>query len=678
MLGAPKIDIVNLKGGIDLSSTFLNIDPGAAKDILNYEPGLGGGYTRIKGYERMDGRPAPSAAVYYTVGVADASGIAVGDTLTGATSGSTSKVVIKDGNVLGVTALSSNYALSEAANGTTITAVNVRAGISDEDIDAIWQLAAEDYYRSLIGAMPGDGPALYAFQHGANRYGFRADSGAVKLYCASASGWSLVPYFHVLFFDAGVMGGEIVEGTQITGAAATGTVRRFVKNAGSYGTTASGYMVVQITSGAFVDDEEVKVLGVTTCTADGDSTAITLAPGGKFQHVSHNFYGSTATKRVYGCDGVNPAWEFDGTTLCPIYYPAPDKHPLWNAPKFIAAHKTHLFLSYVTGQTAHSSPGTPLVFSGILGAAEFGLGSEPAGMVSRSGDVLAIYTREMTYGLYGTSSADWSLQVISETFGAKPYTVQKAGTVYAMDDKGIAPLERVDSYGDFESATVSRLVSPILDDYKDRIVGSGTVKASNQYRLFFDDGTVLVMGDDQYLGDNRPSFTKLRYSHIPTFASNSEDAGGNEVILFGDADGYVYQSEIGYNFDGGEIECTYRSPFTHQKAPHLRKRYMRLYIDLESAGKVALKVSTELGYGDANTPSNLEKEVGAPGGGGYWGVDNWGEFYWGASLFNSEGVPLSGTSNNISVLVYGKSKVTRPYTLQTIELHYMQRRLRRG
>ena len=679
-LPARNVEIVNLNGGIDLSSTFLNVDPGAARDLLNYEPALGGGYGRIKGYERTDGRPAPSAAVYYTVGVADASGISIGNTLTGDTSGATSKVVIKSGNVLGVTALASAYTLSETANGTTITATEVLGGISDPTADATWQLAAEDYYRALIGALPGDGPALYAFQYGSERFGFRSDAGAVKLYRSTATGWTLVAYRHVLFFDTGVMASEIVEGTLITGATstATGTVLRFIKNAGSYGSTASGYMVVNILTGSFLDNEEIKVLGVTKCTADGNSNAITMSPGGKFQHVAHNFYGSTSTKRIYGCDGVNPAWEFDGNVLCPIYYPAPDPDPAWNAPKFIAAHKTFLFIAFATGQVAHSSPGTPLIFSGLLGAAEFGLGAEPAGMVSRSGDVLAIYTRDMTYGLYGTSVADWNLQVISETFGAQPYTVQKAGTVYAMDDKGIAPLERVDSYGDFESATVSRLVAPILEYYRGRVVASLTIKASNQYRLFFDDGAGLIMGDDQYLGESLPSFTTTKYAHIPVFVSSSEDQDGNEVILFGDANGYVYQSEIGYNFDGGDIECAYRSPFMHQKSPHMRKQYARLYLDLETTAGVTLTIMTELGYATPTTPTNLASTIAATGGGGYWGVDNWGEFYWDAAAFNSKGISLSGTSNNISVLVYGKSNVTRPYTLQTIELHYAQRRLRRG
>lgn len=673
-----QVSTTNLKGGIDLASTLLNVSPGAAIGLVNFEPELEGGYRRINGYERVDGRAAPSDAVYYTVSVADATGIAVGATLTGGTSGATSKVVIKDGNVLGVTELTGTYTLSEAANGTTITAVELRGGQDDITTDALWQYEAEEYYRDLITALPGSGDALYGFQFGADKYAFRVDAGTVKLYKSSASGWAVVNFFKILFFDAGVMAdGEITEGTTITGAtsAATGTVKRFIKNAGLYGSTASGYMIVD-TAGTFSDGENIQVGGVTKCAADGDSAAITMTSGAnKFQHIAHNFYGSTATKRIYGCDGVNPAWEFDGTVFCPIYFT--DKSATWNKPTFIDAHRTYLALQFVTGQMALSSPGEPVIFSGLLGATEFGLGDTPAGMMSRSGDVLAIYTRGQTFGLYGTSSADFVLRLISESFGAIPYTVQKIGTVYALDTKGIAPLERVEAYGDFESATVSRLVRPILEKYRNRVVGSCAVKARNQYRLFFDDGTVLVMGDDQYLGESVPAFSVLQLPIVPTFVSASEDASGNQVILFGDADGFIYQMEKGYNFDGGEIEFFWRQPFAHQNSPHIRKSYKRLYLDLDTERSVALQISTEIGFGRPENATTIEHDIETSSLGGYWEVDNWDEFYWDAATSSSEGVSLAGTGNNISVLVYGNSKLIRPFTIQTLEIHFIPRRLRR-
>lgn len=677
-LPSKQVDTINLKGGIDLASTLLNISPGAAIGLVNFEPELEGGYRRINGYERVDGRAAPSSAVYYTIEVADGAGIAVGATLTGGTSGATSKVVIKDGNTLGVTALSGSYTLGETANGTTISAVELLAGQDDIDTDALWQYEAEEYYRGLIGSVPGSGNALYAFQFGADKYAFRVNSGSVKLYKSSAAGWVEVPFFKILFFDAGVLAeGDIVEGTTITGASssASGTVKRFIRNNGVYGVDAAGYMVVD-TSGAFTDGENIQVGGITKCVADGASTAITLTSGAnKFQHIAHNFYGSTATRRIYGCDGVNPAWEFDGTVFCPIYFT--NKTASWNKPTFIEAHRTYLFLAFVTGQMAASAPGDPLIFNGLLGATEYGLGDSPTGMMSRSGNVLAIYTSGKTFGLYGTSTDDFVLQLISESFGAKPYTVQQIGTVYALDNKGIAPLERVEAYGDFESATVSRLVRPIIERYKDRIIGSCPVKARNQYRLFFDDGSAIVMGDDQYLGDSVPAFSQLQLSHIPTFVSSSEDANGNEVILFGDADGFVYQMERGYNFDGGDIEFFWRSPFAHQGTPHIRKAYRRLYLDLDTERSVALQISTEIGFGKPEVASTLEHDIETASLGGYWGIDNWDEFYWDAPTSSSEGVSLAGTGNNISVLVYGNSHLIRPFTIQTVEIHYITRRLRR-
>lgn len=668
-----------MRGGIDLASTFIKIPQGAAIDLVNFEPELGGGYRRIDGYERYDGRTAPSDAKYYTVEVANGSGIAVGATLTGDTSGATSQVVIKDGNTLGVTALSGSYTDNETANGTTITETELVNGQSDFDTDSAWLLAAQDYYRDLIAAAPGDGDALYAFAFRAKRYSLRADSGTVKLYEGTASGWSLVPLFDVLFFDEGTMSEALAEGASIAGNAsgATGTVKRFVKNDGIYGTTASGYMVVEIGSGTFTDNENINVSGSSIAKANGASAAITLDPGGTFEHVDHNFYGATFQRRIYVCDGVNPAWEFDGTVLTPIYYPAPDTDPIWNKPTYIAAHRAYLFLFYEGGQMAHSAAGDPLIFNGLLGANEFGLGSEPTGVAPRSGNVLAIYTRRITYGLFGTSGSNWELRVISETFGAEHRTVQKIGTVYALDEKGITPLDRVEAYGDFEAATVSRKVKPILDKYRGRVIGSSPETRRNQYRLYFDDGRVLVMGDDEYLGQTVPDFSIIQYPIVPTFVSSSEDNSGNRIILMGDASGLIYEVGVGNNFDGEELEFWYRTPFMQQRSPQARKGYRRLFIDTDTDENVPLKISYDLGYGSAAAPNGLTNSVVAQSGGGFWGIDSWGEFFWDSPAFSSEGIPITGTANNISVLVYGIGKTIHPFTIETMEVHYIPRRLRR-
>jgi hypothetical protein len=678
-----EVELIQCRGGIDLASTTLKIAPGFALDLHNFEPELEGGYRRINGYERGDGRKAPSTAVYYTVVVADSSAIEVDDTLTGDTSGATSKVVIKDDdtNTLGVTNLSGNYTLSEAANGTTITATENQTGQVDPDISDTWQLAAADYYRDLIQPVSGTGDVLGAVQYGGKWYAWRQSGSVAKMYESSASGWVEVALYRRLFFDGGVLAeGDIVAGTAITGAtsAATATVKAIVKNAGSYGTDASGYLVVDVTSGAFQDDEDIEVSAVTKAVADGVDEAISFTVGGQFEFIVHNFYGSSGTTYLYGADGVSPAFQFDGTLVVPIYFPAPDKDASWNTPKYIRAHRTHLFLSFPGGQLAHSGIGEPLVFSALLGAADFGLGDECTGMAPRSGEVLAVYTKSRTYGLYGYSAADWTLQVISENFGAKDRTVQAIGTVYALDAKGIAPLERVQAYGDFESSTVTRMVKPIIDTFKNVVVASVTLKERNQYRLFFNDGTALIMGDDQYLGESLPAFTKIRYPDAPTCISSTEDSSGDEVILFGDSEGYVYQAEKGWDFDGKTIEWVYRTPYFNLKTPHLLKSYRKLFVDCTADRPFTMLTTFTLSFGDdANTPNNGLSMDFTGSGGGYWDIDNWDEMYWDAEVYASRGIDLAGTGKNIQFVFYGNSAIIRPFVVQSLELHYHTRRLKR-
>lgn len=679
----PSFEFISASSGIDLTTPALRVEAGAALTLVNFEMELGGGYRRINGYERVDGRASPSDAIYYTVVVADGSGISVGDTLTGDTSGATSEVVIKDGNTLGVTALAgAPYTLSEPANSTTISAIEVRSGQTDIDTDDIWQLAAADYYRDLIGALSGSGDTLGAVQFNSTKYAFRSDGTNAVMYKSSASGWTVVTLFQYLFFDAGVgADGDLAAGVVIDGgtSSAQGTIKKVITNGGTWGTDASGYLVVDVTTGAFQNNEAINVSAVTKATTDGADVDIALTVGGKFQFIQHNFYASSSTDYLYGCDGVSYAWEFDGTVLTPIFFPAPTPNPSWNTPKYIAVHDTNLFLSFPGGQLAHSSLGDPLVFSALLGAADYGLGSECTGLESRAGQVLAIYTAVgRTYGLYGIAG-DFELTTLSEAFGAKDYTVETMGTVYALDDKGIVPLERVQAFGDFEAATVSRKVRSILETNKDNIVQAVVSTKRNQYRLFFNDGSALVMSDDRNLENNSQAFTTIKYPDIPTCLSNNDDASGNEVILFGDSSGMVYQADIGYNFDGDAIEWAYRTPFIHAGSPHIEKGWHRLYTNIEAERVIsAMTVRWELSYGSPYHAINQKVTPDIKGGGGYYDVDNFDEIYYDAELFSSGGNRLAGKGTNISLLYYGNDKYTRPFTIQSLELEYFNRRAKRN
>lgn len=54
-------------GGLDLTTPSLRLHSGALRDVLNFEVAQFGGYSRVEGYERYDGRFSPSLASYTIV-----------------------------------------------------------------------------------------------------------------------------------------------------------------------------------------------------------------------------------------------------------------------------------------------------------------------------------------------------------------------------------------------------------------------------------------------------------------------------------------------------------------------------------------------------------------------------------------------------------------------------------
>jgi len=114
-MGRPQQKYFAFKGGLDLVTSPMRVDPGTLRSVRNYEQGLLGGYTRIEGYERIDGQPLPSEGNYWTLGF-DSGGltdILAGMRIVGQTSGAV-------GIILSVTVSSGAWAGSDAAGEVRI------------------------------------------------------------------------------------------------------------------------------------------------------------------------------------------------------------------------------------------------------------------------------------------------------------------------------------------------------------------------------------------------------------------------------------------------------------------------------------------------------------------------------------------------------------------------------
>ena len=679
MRAAPdQVDYIALGGGMDTETPPLGIPPGRALDLVNFEPDVSGGYRRMYGYERFDGRPAPSASTYYVLEMNDVSGITVGSTITGGTSGATGVVLAIDGVRIAITAKTGTFVVNEAIVGKPgiVVELPTENGAETDEEDAAWGLLAENHYRASIAAVPGDGPIRGVWRLNNTVYAWRDDSTVCKVYKSTASGWSLVSYPKILKWDGG--SGAVAEGATITGATsgATATVRRTVQYSGTYGgSTAAGYFVLSGVTGTFQNNENIQVSAVTKCVADGADYTHSQTEGGRYEFVNHNFYGSSTTYRIYGCDGVNPAFEFDGTYFCPILLPNITGVPATNTPKYVEAHRGHLFLAFANGSLQHSVQGEPLTFDGFLGAQEFGLGSDITGLKSLTGGVLAVHTRRKSYGLQGSNSGDWVLTTIAETSGAADYSVQALGQTYFLDDHGVTTLTRVQAFGDFRANSLSGMVKSAVELVRDQFVASFIVRKSNQYRLIGEDGTGVLF----YINPRgQLEAAVFEYPAQPVCIYNCDDENGDEHIYFGDDAGMVYEAEVGNNHDGATITFFMRLPFNSLRSPRLRKSYRDVQIEIETPRGFSMKVSSELDYGSVDNPSQDVTDIDVGFGAGSWNVSNWEEFFWDAQTIPSPLIPLTGTGNNISLLMYGTSATAKPFVVQGVLLRYRPRRLHRG
>lgn len=714
--GTTQTKYFPLGGGLDITSPALAVDPGRLLACINFEPWFQGGYRRIDGYERYDGRSKPSDASFTGFGVDSITGLSIGAIVTGSTSGatgvvigtSTSSVDATANPSIGVTKTTGTFINGETITGggsRTITSTPALRDAPDQDTEDTWLLEAQDEYRADIGRVPGVGDVLGVWQRDENVYAVRdnMDSGGNGLlYLASTAGWTQtgITMAKYIYFSGGGGGTAQAlpdEGTAINGqsSGATAIAHRVITHSGSTANNdAAGYIVLISVVGTFTDGENLRVATTKFATAAGGSLQFSFAPGGRYRFVNHNFFGGSNTYRTYGVNSVGPAFEIDEDNIVsPILFPRNPvtNQPDTNNPHLIEEHLNYLFVAVPGGQFLKSVVGEPLVFNGFLGAAEFGVGEEITGLHSITGGVLAVVTEQETHGLSGTSDADWDLKLIGEKSGGKLYGSQKLDTVYALGNLGVTSLARTQVFGNFVGSTVSQQVQPIVTALRQQITDSTIVRGSNQFRMYFSEGDVLIMyvtalgQENKLLNSDLPAqFGYAQYPNPVRVICNSEDEDGVEVAYFASDNGYVYQDRIGTSFDGDEIPSYIRLPFNHCGTPALRKKFRRADLEIQSSKPLTLKFIPDLTYGSTESDSDVASLTSGDvpvidifAGGGFFDSDNFDQFFWDGQNISTARADLSGTGENIGFLIFNESAIAQPFVIQGITLHFDKRRLQR-
>ena len=573
---------------MDLITPMGSMPPGRVIASLNYEP-VAAGYRRLRGFERFDGRTAPSAG---------------GD-------------------------------------------------------------------RALITAVPGEGPVRGVWLYNGQVLAFRnvaEPSNFLKIWKATAAGWVEVSFGYWLTLQYLV--GEVFPGNVVTSTSGgSGTVVLVSKKNGSWtGGTIDDVALLTFDSytGTFIPGDEifvggVKVGSIPPTAAVGIRAGNYPDDGDYFKFINYNFLGSGDPK-MYFISGQDPIYEYNGTHLVPVWLLDGNLQEVW--PTAMAIHRNALCAS--EGPMLYISvPGDPHNWSGADGAAQIGLGDNIVDLISMPNS-LAILCEHSIHILYGNDAADYQLETLTREAGALAFTAQRAGgDLLYMDNRGLRTLSASRDYGNFAMGTVSQFIATLLEDKRrDGIppVASLISRTTDQYWVFFSDGTGMVA----YLGAKPIQFMPFNLGKVAKFAVSVEE-NGEERLLIGAEDGFVYELNKGTSFDGAAIEHYVRLPFNHFGQPMLEKTLHRVTVDLEASGTTSITLDMDYDYGAV--PGSPEHLATVTSGGA--AIDSLGtnELYFASQIETQAVAYIDGYAKNFSLKVKGSTSTEEPHTLTGVTFH---------
>ena len=374
---------------------------------------------------------------------------------------------------------------------------------------------------------------------------------------------------------------------------------------------------------------------------------------------------------MYGVNTVDNGFSWDGTTFIKIKTGSET-----DTPEHVIAHTKHLFYSFPSGSIQHSSIAAPNKWSTITGAAELSVGDVVSGFSTDVNDVMSIFTRNETFMLYGSSSADWALKRFHQGTGAIPYTLQKMDQTFFLDDRGITSIFTVQAFGDFQSAVASDSIDPYIQKKKEKAILSVKIRAKNQYRLFFNDKTGIAM---TYINRQNQGIMPFTLKHQIYSVCSAEDANGFEVIYGGFEDGYVRKIDSGTSFDGLSVPSFIRTSYHNYGSPQTKKRFRDVNLEVNADTATTLTIQPSFDYGGTYSPRS------SPAASSYtvnvtadqWNEDDISNDTTGVTVVASERIKINGIGTNMGLIIKNESIYDKPITLQGAVVNYSLRGIRR-
>jgi hypothetical protein len=547
--------------------------PGSARILINFEPSVEGGYRRIEGFAKYSNEQVPKygnpvvqgsgqsgtsidIANIYTTPV-------VGDTLTIA--GVTGTYTIATGGVsYNSTTKTATLTLEETLDSSPVDGALVTFTNSDGMLCGIaaWENSVVVCRNSLV-------------------------------YSGTGSSWTQIntPAYGTVKVDGGSQTGATLDVKGLDYTPQPGDTFRIDNVELVYTVLA----VPTVTNG-----EATLSISPTLDSSPLDNADITFLTAARA--VSKNRYAKyrlATTEKIVAVNSQDYPFIWDGSTF-KVLTEAPTEI---KGSEHVCFFKNQLFFAKGDLLT-FTAPYTDADFNVANGAGSIAVGSRITGLIVFR-DQLIIFCENKIERLQGNTISDFVKQPITEKIGCVDTdTIQEvSGDVIFLGPDGLRLLTATDVYGDFDIGVVSKTIQKEMTEFiaTSTSFSSVVIKSKSQYRLLgynantSADSSQGILGT-QLRGEEGVYFGWAQLRGIKAFSADSNYKNKQEIVIFSNNDGYVYQMEKGNSFNGSNIRATFATPFVPINDPRIRKTFYKLLLYTDPKGGVDVLFNLRLDF----------------------------------------------------------------------------------
>lgn len=668
---------VVINGSMDLTTPPITKANSEAIMALNVQPNYGGGFSRIEGYECLDGKTTPSKWVYSHLRVdKDLPEISA-------------KTSFNLNEHLCFVIETAGDKLTFASEGEIDIAIGTTFSIDDNQFSTITNTHldntdSENYQRLMSAAFDigtenvqpvrGEGDILGVVELGDQIIAFRAATDKRGkyyqrvVYSVEETGWKTAKV-NIFCSLQDIKKPELLAvGKRVRCVYQQQDVYFDIKHATLAEDNSFAILILDYLGGSLREPHLLMWLPMMPDEGDEqiarvETSALVRSHSTKpWQFIYHNFYGSPETRYAYGTDGEAVYEIRPNADLIQIYTQNSDK----NKPRLVCAHKNHLFVAFEGGLLSHSLPGRPHEFSTLLGSETIAVGDEITALSSGAGGVLLIGCKHKTLALYGDTKDNWVLKEISKV-GIVKNTLQTNFLPIAISQNGIIRIDQTEQFGDFRLSETDSGQKLGLKVRESHFVFSSSKPQASQIRYYSDKQMHIC------LMLNPDGSSKATYFIYPEPLKGVWQSDKHTFLAFSDGKVYRQNDEV-FSFAGKPIDWLVKMAFNHCGSPFVVKSWKSGELQATTNGTLKLAYRYDLDYcSDYHASTNLTA-LSVIGVGGRWNEHLWNDFQWNGSDYEAKTLYLQGHSRNIALSFSGTGTYAPQFEITGLLLNYIPRR----